>query len=284
MKTAKVRLFLFGMVLICLIAQLAFGQVKPIFRETVQPPADKRKFWLFLLAGQSNMAGRGIVEAIDTMPNVKVLTLNKNGEWEVAKDPIHFDKPVAGVGPGLSFGKAMSKLHPTVYIGLIPCAVGGSSVKSWQPNGTSYRPDNYPPALARCRKAMESGTLKGIIWHQGESESSEKGVTIYEDLLTKTINGFRKDLELPNLPFVAGELPAFQIQRPDSTGNVRINPHVVQINAIFADLKNKISNYDYVKADSTDHRGDHLHFNAASARLMGERYAVSMEQLLKQHK
>jgi hypothetical protein len=53
------------------------------------------KFKLFLLAGQSNMAGRGEVTPADTIGNAHILRLNRDGEWEIAKDPIHFDKNVA---------------------------------------------------------------------------------------------------------------------------------------------------------------------------------------------
>jgi hypothetical protein len=259
---------------------IAIGQVKPMLRQEASPSTDKSKFWLFLLAGQSNMAGRGAVEAIDTMPNVHVLTLNKDGEWEIAKDPIHFDRTYAGVGPGLSFGKDMAKAYPAVYVGLIPCAVGGSSVTSWQPDNAPKN-ENYLKAIERCKKAMETGTLKGIIWHQGETDCTAKGVTTYEQRLINTINGFRKDLGMPALPFIAGELPAFQMHFPDKADQLTDNPYVPQINQIIAGLKAKLENYDYVKADSTDHRGDRLHFNSASARLMGKRYAVAMKQYLK---
>ncbi len=77
------------------------------------------------------MAGRGTVEAQDTVINPHVFTLNKNNKWVPAQDPIHFDKTIAGVGLGRSFGIEMAKANPGVNIGLIPCAVGGSPIDAW---------------------------------------------------------------------------------------------------------------------------------------------------------
>lgn len=261
---------------LCLVISISKAQTRPHERVKANPPKFSGKFWLFLLAGQSNMAGRGEVEPADTIPRTHVLTLNKNGEWEVAKDPIHFDRAYAGVGPGFSFGKAMANTDTSIYIGLIPCAVGGSSISSWRPSDGK----NYQQAVERTRKAMQNGILKGIVWHQGETDCTEKGVKGYDDKLLTLIAGFRKDFNNDELPFIAGELPAFQMQQPDSAHQLRNNPYVQQINALIHSLKGKVVNYDYATAENTEHRGDHLHFNTASARLMGERYAALMKKYL----
>ena len=58
-------------------------------------------------------------------------------------DPLHFStKTGAGVGPGLAFGKAMADANPQARIGLIPCAVGGSSIKVWVPGSARCRDEN----------------------------------------------------------------------------------------------------------------------------------------------
>jgi len=94
----------------------------------------KANFHLFLLVGQSNMAGRGTVTEADKIPHARVLMLNKAGEWVPAVDPLHFDKPAAvGVGLGRSFADAVAAATPGATIGLIPCAVGGSPIDAWQP-------------------------------------------------------------------------------------------------------------------------------------------------------
>ena len=99
-----------------LLSSFAFAE------EAKLPP--KEKFHLFLLVGQSNMAGRGTLEEQDKKPHARVLMLNKAGEWVPAVDPLHFDKPAAGVGLGKTFATLIAEANPDVTIGLIPCAVG----------------------------------------------------------------------------------------------------------------------------------------------------------------
>jgi hypothetical protein len=72
-----------------------------------QQYSNRRNFHLYLLAGQSNMAGRGKVEGQDMQTHPRVYVLNQGNEWELAKDPLHFDKPgIVGVGPGIGKGSA----------------------------------------------------------------------------------------------------------------------------------------------------------------------------------
>ena len=54
-------------------------------------PAADTDFHLYLLIGQSNMAGRGKVELQDKVAVPRVLMLNKANEWVSAVDPISFD-------------------------------------------------------------------------------------------------------------------------------------------------------------------------------------------------
>jgi hypothetical protein len=222
------------------------------------------------------MAGRGYVEAQDTLPNRHVLRLNPARQWEIAKDPLHFDKPGAGVGPGLAFGRAMAARDTSVIIGLIPCAVGGSGIDAWVPgayfDGTKTHP--YDDALARARAALAAGTLAGIIWHQGESDTSPEKSAAYAIKLMSLIAQLRTDLQAPDVPFVAGQLPVFTQGTTDAGG-------VARINAVLAELNKTLPHYIYVPATGTTDRGDHLHLDAASARLMGQRYAAAMQQLQK---
>ena len=259
------------------IGGLQAQSLQPRRRVVVAPPARKEKFQLYLLIGQSNMAGRGYVEAQDTMPNRHILRLNPAGQWEVAKDPLHFDKSVAGVGPGLSFGRAMAAADTSVTIGLIPCAVGGSGIDTWTPgayfDGTKTHP--YDDALARARTALATGTLAGIIWHQGESDTSPEKSAAYAAKLTALIARLRADLHAPIVPFVAGKLPLFPQGTTDAGGVAQINESLERLNQPM----NIMSRIAVVPAIGTTDRGDHLHFDAASARLMGQRYAAAIRLL-----
>lgn len=70
-------------------------------------------FHLYLLVGQSNMAGRGAVDSLSTPFNPFIMMLNEKNEREVARDPLNFDKPdVCGVGPGLAFVQKLPIVVP----------------------------------------------------------------------------------------------------------------------------------------------------------------------------
>ncbi len=139
----------------------------------VEIPA-KENFHLFLLAGQSNMAGRGKVAAEDKVAHPRVLVLAKDGKWRPAVDPLHWDKGSAGVGLGRAFAIALAENNDKVTIGLIPAACGGSPISTWTSGGYHGQTKSHPydDAIARARRARQDGTLKGILWHQGESDSN----------------------------------------------------------------------------------------------------------------
>lgn len=160
-----------------------------------QPIVSKKQFHLYLLAGQSNMAGRGKVETEDTTRHPRVWVLTKNNDWQLATEPLHFDKPsVVGVGIGFAFAKKMAELDTNIVIGLIPCAVGGSPIDMWQPI-KYYEPTKshpYDDALKRTQLAMQKGKLKGILWQQGESDSDSLKAKVYAQNLVKLVKSLEE--------------------------------------------------------------------------------------------
>ncbi len=119
---------------IAVFAMFIFTAVSQAEEANVEIPT-KNDFHLFLLAGQSNMAGRGEIEAQDKEIFPRVLTLSKDESWRLAVDPLHYDLPTAGVGPGKMFGKIVADSDSRITVGLIPAAVGGSPISSWEPGG-----------------------------------------------------------------------------------------------------------------------------------------------------
>jgi len=238
-----------------------------------QPFAKEPEFHLYVLAGQSNMAGRGKVQAEDNEPHPRVFMLDKDGQWQPAVDPLHFDKPGAGVGPGLAFGKAMAQSKPNVKIGLIPCAAGGSPIAAWAPGGYHNQTKSHPydDAIRRAKIAMQDGQIKGILWHQGESDSKRGLVESYQGSLETVIANFRRDLgdPDPDLPFVVGTLGDFVVAQEPNAGVV---------NGIFKRLPQTVPNTACADAAGLTCKSDNIHFNTESARVLGRRYA---EQMLK---
>ena len=223
-------------------------------------------FHLYLLIGQSNMAGRGKIELQDKVAVPRVLMLNKANEWVSAVDPIHFDKTIAGVSLGRTFGIEMAKANPTVKIGLIPCAVGGTPIRRWQQKG-----DLYKAALKRAKVAQKNGVIKGILWHQGENDSGKEDTAkIYEQQLHAMIAAWRKDLGDKNIPIVVGEMGRF-------FKAAKFKPTV---DAALKALPGKVKHSAWVSAEGLGHKGAVVHFNAAGYRQLGQRYAAAMKKLL----
>ena len=135
-------------------------------RQALTPALPAREsFQLFLLAGQSNMAGRGKVEAADLTPTPGVLMFDRAQTWVPAVDPMHFDKPIAGVGLGRTFAASVLAATPGVTVGLIPTAVGGTRIDLWQPGmyDEATRTQPWDDAIARASVALRAGTLKAIL-------------------------------------------------------------------------------------------------------------------------
>ena len=259
----------FLVLLLSFVASLALAQSPAL-------PA-KENFHLFLLVGQSNMAGRGALTPADKSPDPagRVLMLNQAGEWVPAVDPLHFDKPKAvGVGLGRTFALEVARATPGVTIGLIPCAVGGSPIDAWQP-GAYYQPTQSHPwddALRRARLALQTGTLKGILWHQGESDSSRDLAPAYETKLHDLVARFRRELSAPNAPFIVGQLGVFA----DSPWS----EHKQRVDRAHRDLPQKVKLTAFVPADGLNHKGDKTHFSAAAYREFGRRYAAAYLKLI----
>jgi len=228
---------------------------------------------IFLLAGQSNMAGRGEVEEIDRTPHPRVFALNKNDEWVIATEPVHFDKPkVRGTGPGLAFAKEIAKQNPEIRIGLVPTAVGGSGIQTWTPGGYHEKTGLYPwdDAVRRLRVAMQSGELKAILWHQGESDSGPESASLYETRLHDLINRFRDVAGDDLLPVIIGQLGQF---KEWSDGRQLVN-------AVHESVPTQIKRTRFVSSDRLNHIGDKTHFDAPSARELGHRYAEAYADIL----
>ncbi len=222
-------------------------------------------FHLYLLIGQSNMAGRGKLEEQDKQPHAQVFTLTKENTWAPAVDPIHFDKPIAGVGLGRTFGLDMAKADGKIRIGLIPCAVGGTPISRWQKGA-----DLYEAALKRARIAMKEGVIKGVLWHQGESDSGKpETAQAYAKNLDAMITALRKDFDAPALPIVVGQLGDFYGE----------GANVTTVNDALRALPQRLPDTAFVRSNALGHKGDKVHFDAAAYREFGHRYFEAMQKL-----
>lgn len=224
---------------------------------------------IYLLIGQSNMAGRGAIESPDkdTLDHVLLYRGDSTVIWEKAANPLNKYSTVRKelsmqkLGPGYTFAKRMEELYPKRTIGLVVNARGGSSLVEWVPGGKLYS-----EALKRAKDASKWGTIRGVLWHQGESNVNHP--SLYLDDLAVFIKTLRKDLNNPTLPFIVGQI--YTSSNKSKT-----------FNECLLKVPNLIPNTAVVLSDSTTSLEDHLHFDAKSQRLVGNRYADQMYKMLK---
>ena len=230
----------------------------------------------FLMIGQSNMAGRG---ELDGTPGIKnpLCFMQRNGRWQTMSEPINVDRPIfegrfrSGANLCASFADLYAKRHG-VKVGLIPCADGGTSINLWQPGC-----ELYDHALYCAKLAMRSSTLKSILFHQGESNAMSMPSEEYEAKLVNVIESLRRDLSLPDIPFIAGELS----ERVDEELWSTRNSDTARINRIFHSLEGKIPYFRVAEAKELDLKPDGIHFNTPSLRILGERYLEKYEEMAK---
>lgn len=238
---------------------------------------------LFLLIGQSNMEGapQPATEDLVESPRVRVLGYDNFGDrkwnqWDTASPPLH--RSWAGVGPGDSFGKAMAEAWPEATIGLVPCAISGVDIDFFLKGVTSLRrkefqipPDDtregaYDMVIERARLAQQNGVIRGILFHQGESDS---GNPAWVPKVQKLVSDLRTDLGLDeSVPFLAGELL--------HTGCCAAH------NPLIAQLPSKIPNAHVVSAAGLTEFDDpwNAHFDLPAQRELGRRYAAALLQAL----
>ena len=228
---------------------------------------EKKDFQLFLLAGQSNMAGRGKQDEESRKTDPRILALNKKREWQVAADPLHWDKSAAGTGLARPFAAVIAGKNPGATIGLIPTACGGSPIDTWQPgkHWSQTNSDPWDDSIAAAKVAMKDGTLKAILWHQGESDSNAKEAPLYKEKLKDLIERFRKELGDPELPFIIGQLGRFPAKPWDANREA--------VDAAQQAVAKEMKNVRFVPVPDPKSIGDNLHFDTPTLRIMGKAYA-----------
>lgn len=221
---------------------------------------------IILAIGQSNMAGRADYSAYTGgMDSVYLLT--PTGELEVASNPmnrysnIRKDISLQKLGPSYACALKL-KEYTGKPVAFVVNAQGGSSITTWYQAGKG----NYDASITRALEARRFGKIRAVIWHQGESDSSNPGS--YMGRLKTMVQSLRNDLSEPDLFFIAGELAYW---RGDGTGSDAFN-------AVIRNISAEIDNSDWVSAEGCTPLIDASdpHFDTPSAVLMGERYAAKV--------
>jgi hypothetical protein len=240
--------------------------------ELVKKFPKKENVWVFILAGQSNMAGRGLVEPHDTVSHNRIWTINPKGEVVYGKEPFHFyEDEETALDCGLSFGRTLIKSIPdSVSVLILPAAVGGSTLSQWL--GDSLHRGVH--LLTNFREKVDIGkrygTVKGILWHQGESDAFEEMIKMYPERLSELMNVFRSYIGDSNLPIVLGELGSFYHDQKNWG----------KINMCINDYAAKSSYTSVISTAGLPVKDDMVHFNGVAQREMGKRFAKEYLRLI----
>ena len=243
----------------------------PKVEEKVTTMPKKENVWIYLMAGQSNMEGAGTVGPLDTISNPRLLTMNRAGEWILAKEPIHFHtNSNMGLDCGHTFGNTLLQFVPdSVTVVIIPTALGGSSIDHWLLDNEYRNMHLWSNMKSKIRAVEKYGTFKGMIWHQGETDAKKDRIPLYENKLNEFIERVRTEVGNPTMPVVVGELGKFDTHRP----------LWLEFNSLLKTMSKKSDKMSVILTSDLDDTGDEVHFNSGGQRMMGKRYAAKMAEL-----
>ena len=250
------------------------------------------KLYIFLCLGQSNMEGSAKYEPQDTTVDSRFRVLEavdcdnlgrKKGEWYTAVPPL--SRCRTGLGPTDYFGRTLlAQLPADVRVGVINVAVGGckielfdknnyqsyvSTAPSWMLNMIKeYDGNPYARLVEMAKIAQKSGVIKGILLHQGESNTNDtawpqKVKGVYTNLLTDL------NLNAAAVPLLAGE-----VVHADQGGVC------ASMNKIIGELPQTIPTAHVISSAGCADGADNLHFSAEGYRELGKRYGTKMLSLL----
>lgn len=159
-----------------------------------------------------------------------------------------------------------------MQVGLIPCADGGTCLDQWAEGGLLY-----DHALYQAKLALRTSHIVGVLWHQGEGDCGPEKYPLYAEKFQKIMDGFRRDLDLKDVPFLLGGLGDF-------LGNCELDPalkNYTYVNKALQELAAQNDMTGFVSAEGLGAKPDNLHFNSKALREFGLRYYREFKKLEK---
>ncbi|MGE5272287.1 MAG: sialate O-acetylesterase [Verrucomicrobiota bacterium] len=219
-----------------------------------QSPPDQ----VFILAGQSNMLGRGLPLSQGT-PATSHLWNWRAGFWRLASDPLGTPTdPENGIGPGMTFGTSLLSAEPGTRIGLVMCAVGSTGISDWQPN--------EGPFQSCVRHAVSTGgVVAGLLFLQGERDATQRGLAQkWATRFNSMLAGFRA---------IFGDIPAVVAKIADITAPGHKFTELVQEQQDLAATQN--TNVRFFPTADEPLDADGLHYTVQGYKDVGTRFAAN---------
>ena len=254
-------------------------------------PAGAEEVDVYLFAGQSNMDGRGKAEnltAEQRRPSESVRIFYRNPPhasdgWQplapgFSIPPKHKGGVPSGTfGPEIGFAAALVEAEPGKRFGFIKSSEGGTSLREdWRPGtkgkpksqGACYRDfvETVRLATAALEKEGDSVRIRGLLWHQGESDSKVSAEK-HEERLVALAARLREDLGVKDLPIVVGE--------------VFDNGKRHKVRAALRAFSESDAAAELVTVEGLTTWDPGTHFDARSQLELGKRYAAAILKLQK---
>lgn len=266
----------------------------PIFRASATPESKPDpNFFIYLCIGQSNMEAGAVPAEQDKdfnnprfqfMAAVDMPKLGREmGKWYTAIPPIC--REGNNLGPVDFFGRKMIDILPSEYhVGVINVSVAGAKIQLWDREDykdyidnerdwmknivSQYGGNPYERLVNMARLAQKDGVIKGILMHQGESNSEDP---LWPERVKKIYDNLCKDLNLnpKQTPLLAGELKYAEQGGVCAAFNSSIMPKLPKV----------LPNAHIISALGCESTGDQFHFSTEGMRLLGYRFADKMLQL-----
>jgi hypothetical protein len=251
----------------------------------------KSNFYIYLCFGQSNMEGQGVIESQDLVPNDRFLVFQaldcpnlarEKGKWYPAVPPTcQCDSKLS---PADYFGRTMvQNLPDSITVGIINVAIGGCDIRLFDKNiygeyDSTYKQSWFTTKVERygwnpyqhlvnlARQAQKDGVIKGILLHQGETNTGQEEWPLY---VKKIYNDMLADLSLTaeSVPLLAGE-----VLNVEGSCCSKMNP-------IIRRLPEVIPTAHIISSEGISGM-DNAHFNSEGYRILGTRYAKQMLKLM----
>ena len=228
----------------------------------------------FLMAGQSNMAGRGELDGVSPIENPLCYML-RMGRWQTMREPINPDRAICGIEcpSGVSLAASFADAYANAYhraVGLIPCADGGTRIAQWKQGEILFDHAVMMSALAK-----RTSTVGGILWHQGESDcmggfDSEA----YRANLLTVLTSLRAEVGGEDTPIVIGEISE------DITERWKVGNAPPRMNKLLHTVAEELPNCAIVSAKGLTLKADGIHFDARSCRELGMRYFEAYKSIV----